>query len=212
MTDKVTLTNLVNLQNETTAVNAINANSAAITAAMDITLSRDGTSPNQMEAPIDMNSNQILNLPAPITGASPLRLEDYNTLISGGTIFVSNTIGVEFIIDGAGGVITIGPHGYVQLPFNCLITQVNLLADQTGSTVIDIWKSSFAAFNPPTHPAIGDSITGSSKPTLVSATSYQDSTLTGWNKIITAGDVLGFVVNSASGVTRLTISLTVIKQ
>lgn len=209
---KITLANLANLQNETTAITTINSNSTTIQTAMDNTVSRDGTSPNQMNAAFDMNSNQILNLPQPISGASPLRLQDYNTLISGGTIFVSNTIGIEFVIDGSGSVLTIGPHGYVQVPFNCLITAVNLLADQTGSTVIDIWKSSFAAFNPPTHPAIGDSITASAKPTLSSATSYQDTTLTGWTKVITAGDVLGYTVNSASGITRLTVSLTVIKQ
>lgn len=76
MTDKVVLTNLANLQNETTAVNAINANSAAITAAMDITLSRDGTSPNSMLSTLDMNSNRIINLPQAISIQEPLRLED----------------------------------------------------------------------------------------------------------------------------------------
>lgn len=210
---KITLASLANLQNETTAVSTINSNSSIVQTAMDNTLSRDGTSPNQMGSPIDMNSNQILNLPAPISGQSPLRLTDYNTLLSGGTIFVSNVIGLEFIIDGgAGGVLTVGPHGYLQVPFNCLINQVNLLADQTGSVVVDIWKSSFANFNPPSHPAIGDSITGSSKPTITAGTSYQDTVLSGWTTGITAGDVLGYTVNSASVIQRLTISLKVTKQ
>src|SRR6266478_2620730 len=73
---KITLTNLVNLQNETTAVNAINANNAVLTTAMDNTLSRDGTAPNPMQANLDMNSNQILNLPPPSTVNSPARLID----------------------------------------------------------------------------------------------------------------------------------------
>jgi hypothetical protein len=42
----------------------INANSEAIEAAIEKTLSRDGTSPNAMEAALDMNSNRILNLQA----------------------------------------------------------------------------------------------------------------------------------------------------
>lgn len=58
---KITLTNLVNLQNETTAVNAINANSAVLTTSLDNTLSRDGTQPNTMGANLDMNGFQILN-------------------------------------------------------------------------------------------------------------------------------------------------------
>lgn len=82
---KITLSSLSNLQNETTAVGVINNNSAVITTAFDNTLSRDGTSPNQMGANLDMNSNQILNLPAPATVNSPARLID---VVSNPTITV----------------------------------------------------------------------------------------------------------------------------
>lgn len=73
---KVTLNSLVNLQNETTAVNTINNNKDTVVEAFDNTLSRDGSTPNQMEAPIDMNDQQIINLPVPLTAESPLRLQD----------------------------------------------------------------------------------------------------------------------------------------
>lgn len=73
---KITLTNLANLQNENTAVNAFNTNNAVIIAAMDNTLSRDGTQPNTMLSDLDMNSHQIFNLPAPSTINSPARLID----------------------------------------------------------------------------------------------------------------------------------------
>lgn len=76
---KITLTNLVNLQNETTAVNAINTDNAVLTTALDNTLSRDGTSPNTMLASLDMNSFQIYNLPSPATVNSPARLADVTT-------------------------------------------------------------------------------------------------------------------------------------
>lgn len=85
---KITLTNLVNLQNETTAVGAINANNATLVAALDNTLSRDGTTPNQMGADLDMNSNSILNLPTPTSNYEPIRLIDVST-INGGGITVS---------------------------------------------------------------------------------------------------------------------------
>ncbi len=73
---KITLTDLVNLENQTSAVNAINTNSSTLEAAVENTLSRDGESPNQMEALLDMNSNQIINLPYPGSDTSPIRLTD----------------------------------------------------------------------------------------------------------------------------------------
>lgn len=82
---KVTLNNLSNLQNETTAVNTINTNNDAIEVAMDNTLSRDGTSPNQMNAAIDMNSNRIISLPAPVGTTEPVRLGDMPSFGTGGT-------------------------------------------------------------------------------------------------------------------------------
>lgn len=59
---KLTLANLANLSNETTAVGVINANSDLIETALENTLSRDGTSPNSMSADLDLNSNALLNM------------------------------------------------------------------------------------------------------------------------------------------------------
>src|ERR1043165_9238829 len=83
---KITLTDLASLENPLTAIATINANNAAIEAASDTFLSRDGTAPNQMQSTIDMNSFRITNLPTPIAGTEPLRLSDANTLNGGGTI------------------------------------------------------------------------------------------------------------------------------
>lgn len=73
---KITLGSFSSFQNDNTAVTLANANNAVVTAAFDNTLSRDGTSPNQMGAQLDMNSNQIINLPVPGTVNSPARLID----------------------------------------------------------------------------------------------------------------------------------------
>lgn len=86
---KITLTNLVNLENQTSAVNAINNNNAAITTAVENTLSRNGTSPNTMGSGLDMNSYRILNLPLPISGQEPLRLQDINLIPGGGSVNIS---------------------------------------------------------------------------------------------------------------------------
>lgn len=83
---KVNLSDLVNLENETTAVNLINSNSHAIELGFENTLSRDGTQPNSMGANFDMDSNRIFNLPAPGSATEPLRLQDLSDFIGGGTI------------------------------------------------------------------------------------------------------------------------------
>jgi hypothetical protein len=73
---KLILADLNNLSNEISATNIINDNSAATELALENTLSRDGTDPNQMEADFDMNSFRILNLPPPIHATDPVRLQD----------------------------------------------------------------------------------------------------------------------------------------
>lgn len=73
---KITLSNVADLTNSTTAQATINSNSATVQSAFDNTLSRDGTSPNTMGAVLDMNSFNIINLPTPISGSSPARLVD----------------------------------------------------------------------------------------------------------------------------------------
>lgn len=83
---KVSLNNVANLQDTTTAAGTINNNSTAITTAVEKTLSRDGTAPNQMNASLDMNSNHIINLPAPITANDAVRFQDLTALQAGGTV------------------------------------------------------------------------------------------------------------------------------
>jgi hypothetical protein len=84
---------------------------------------------------------------------------------------------------------------------------VTLLADQSGSIVVDIWKASYASY----PPVVGNSITASAKPTISSATKATDATLTGWSTSITAGDTLRYNVDSASTVTRVLVSLKITK-
>lgn len=61
MTDKIVLGSIASFQNDATAVTQYNANNALITTALNNTLSRDGTSPNQLNAALDLNGNVILN-------------------------------------------------------------------------------------------------------------------------------------------------------
>src|SRR5258708_220759 len=79
MVDKITLTQLANVQATTTGITQINSNFSTIQTAFDNTLSRDGTSPNQMGTNLDMNSNRVINLAAPVSNNDAARLVDMGT-------------------------------------------------------------------------------------------------------------------------------------
>jgi hypothetical protein len=117
---------------------------------------------------------------------------------------------IQFVIDGGGATLTTGMKGYIEVPFACTLTRATLLADQSGSVVINIYKCTEAQFDAgATHPVSGDKITASAPPTISSATKSQDATLTGWTTSISAGDILAFNVDSATTIQRVTISLKV---
>lgn len=83
----VHLDDLASLENETSAIATINSNNDKIEVALDEALSRVSEEGNNaMNTVLDMNSHPIVNLPEPISTTSPLRLEDLNEFIGGGTI------------------------------------------------------------------------------------------------------------------------------
>jgi len=114
---------------------------------------------------------------------------------------------INFVIDGGGSAITTGIKGDIFVDYACTINSVTMLADQSGSIQVDIWKDDYADF-PPTD---ADSITASAVPAISSATTEQDSTLTGWTTSISAGDVLRFNVDSCTSIERCTVNLKVTK-
>jgi hypothetical protein len=122
--------------------------------------------------------------------------------------FATDVISITYVIDGGGSAIATGIKGDITIPFACTITEWTLLADASGSIVVDIWKDTYANY----PPVVGDAITGSAKPTISAATKGQSSTLTGWTTSVAAGDTLRFNVDSASTVTRVTLSLKCTKQ
>jgi hypothetical protein len=122
-----------------------------------------------------------------------------------GAVLTGQLAGVSFVIDGAGATIATGDKGSIEIPFACTITANRLLSDASGSIVVDIKKAAYSGLPP------SSSICASAKPTLSSAQKSQDSTLTGWTTTVAAGDWLLFHVDSASGLTRVTLALTLTK-
>lgn len=113
------------------------------------------------------------------------------------------TIGAR--IDNGASVIPTGVSGNYVVPFNCEIQSYTLLANESGSIVIDVWKDTYANY-PPTD---ADSITASAPMTISASTKGQDSTLTGWTKALTAGDILRFNVDSVTSIKSVDINIIV---
>lgn len=93
---KLTLSDLVNLNNPASAVSTINNNNSAIETALENTLSRDGTSPNAMGADLDLNGHRILNLPQPATTTEPVRVADLTAMGFGQRFVISVGRAVNF--------------------------------------------------------------------------------------------------------------------
>ena len=128
------------------------------------------------------------------TAANTWALDDLTTAL----IFIKDTGNADVQLDT-------GILGDIQVDFACTITGVTLLADQTGSAVVDIWKDTYANY-PPTD---ADSIAAAALPTISSTTKYNDTTLTGWTTSISAGDTLRFNLDSVTDISRLMIKLKV---
>ncbi len=111
------------------------------------------------------------------------------------------------VVDGSSSVITSGNKGYLTLPYSGTIISWRMMADTTGSTSVDVWKTNFAGF-PPTS---GDSITGGNYPNLTSQQINDSSSLSGWTTTFSSGDIIAFNVLSASTVTRINLTINLIK-
>ncbi|MBA7575475.1 hypothetical protein ES708_17305 [subsurface metagenome] len=114
---------------------------------------------------------------------------------------------ITFMIGVVGTVIETGLKGDLEIPFACTINRVTMLANKSGSIVVDIWKQAYADY-PPEN---AQSITASAPPTISGAEKSQDSTLSGWTTAIAAGDCLRYNVDSITDIEQVTISLKVTK-
>lgn len=120
------------------------------------------------------------------------------------TSLVTRVASLNYVIDGGGSPPSVGSVGQLSVPVNCTLTGWVITADVGGSAVIDVLRSTYAAF--PTT----SSIAGTDKPTLSSAQKNEDLVLSGWGSTaLNAGDQLQFSVVSATTVSRLNLTLNV---
>lgn len=108
---------------------------------------------------------------------------------------------LNFVFDGGGVAIVPSSRNYVRVDFPAIVYGWTVVADQAGSIVVDVRKCSYSDF--PTTA----SIAGTEKPTLTGTDKNEDQDLTTWQRKLVAGDILEFVVSSASTVTHATVDL-----
>jgi hypothetical protein len=112
---------------------------------------------------------------------------------------------VHYIFDGGGLELTTGLKGSVIVPFACAINSWTLVADPSGSIVVDIWKTALADY----PPEVGDSITGNAKPTISNGQTATSASLGAWTTSVAEGDVLAFNIDSVTDVSIASIALKV---
>lgn len=141
-----------------------------------------------------------------MTAAGRALVDDADAAAQRATLGV-DTFDIIFVIDGGGSVITTGIKGDLMVDFACTVQSWTVLGDQSGSIVVDIWKDTYANF----PPVVGDTITGTEKPTISAATKGQDASLTSFVTAIAAGSILRFNVDSVTTLTRATVILKCIR-
>jgi hypothetical protein len=102
--------------------------------------------------------------------------------------------------------LTASAQACVVVPFAGTITGAQLIATPSGSVTVDVRTVAFASY---TGPASTSTITASDTPALSSATSYTDTTLTGWTTTVTANSVFCFYLSSPTTVTGVQTRVTV---
>lgn len=153
-----------------------------------------------ISAPASVTSDYTITLPAAGGAANEVLQYDASQVAS----FVSNTRTLNFVIDGGGSVITTGKKGVIVLDGDYTVTGWTIIADQSGSIVVDVNRATYANF--PTTA----SIAGSELPTLSTAQKAEDLTLSSWTTSLSARDVLEFEVDSVTTVTRVTVALRLV--
>ena len=128
-----------------------------------------------------------------------------NVIQSPNSSIVPRVAVINFTIDGGGAVPGTGVKGQLSIPIACTITGWVLTADQAGSAVIDVLRSTYAAF------PVTASIAGTDKPTLVGVQKNENlGPLVNWGSVaLNAGDELQFNLNSVATCTRLNLSLLI---
>jgi hypothetical protein len=94
------------------SIDALNANFDAIETALENTLSRDGTAPNNMDANLDMDSQRIINLADAINNADAVTLRQVNGIVQGASSGIIASLRENFVATANQTVFNIASFTY----------------------------------------------------------------------------------------------------
>lgn len=120
---------------------------------------------------------------------------------------LADTFAIVLVLDNGGVALLASTKADVYVPFACTIQEWTILADVSGSIVLDLWMDTYANY-PPT---VADTITAAAKPTVTTAVKGQSSTLTGWTTAVPAGDSIRVNVDSITSITRAVLTLKCVR-
>jgi len=168
--------------------------------------------------------DQVMVFPAPTLGVSQGTWQD---LAGGGDLVSTNNLsdidnataarrnlGLEIGVDvsapvtstepiinialrGGGSAISTGSAGNKRIAAAATITGYTITSSASCSITVDLWKTTYTAYDVSTHPVDGDSITASAPITLTTAVKAKDETLTDWTTTLAADDIIHVNVDSA---------------
>ena len=119
-----------------------------------------------------------------------------------------NLVGTSFslTIDEGGTALTTGVKYQMKASGSYRVLGWTLIADVAGTIVVDVHKSTYAAF--PTTATMS----ATEKPTIAATNQKgQNLALTDWVDVV-EGDILEFIVDSCSTITRVTLTLDMVRK
>jgi len=118
----------------------------------------------------------------------------------------NNRIPLTIEIDGGGSEIGDNVKGWCVVPVAGDIVQWTILADQSGSITLDVWKDVIAN-HPPT---VADEIVGTGTKPAISTATYAWHAPAGWDTVrVAANDVIMVNVDSCTTITKVEVIFTI---
>jgi hypothetical protein len=137
-----------------------------------------------------------------VTGLTGLTGAQGLTGVQGITgIYVGATGTVSFVMDGGGVSLITGIKGDITLPYNLVFNEYTLLARETGTAWVGLWRSSYASYPPTSAVAMHVGATG---PVLNLGVKNQ---LAGLLWTGAAGDIVRINLDRVTGIQMLSMAL-----
>lgn len=198
---KVTLKTISNLQDDQSAVATINENMATIANFLETLLSRDGTTPNQVLADIDMNSKRIYNLSSPTSLTEPVTKKDLEDLVLASTngAILSGSITEPNFATGVVSTRALADNSVTTVKIlDSAVTSAKIGTGEVKTTNILNNNVTFAKLPLIANNTVLGNISGSTNTVAeVSLSSLAAALLSGSTALVPTGSVLPFAVTKA---------------